>query len=279
MSQFDPRARPEPVSGVRGRPGVAGRRSLTRILLWIGEHVRGFYAAVGVFLSIGLALAISTLLLFIGTAALVAEGLTQRVDRAVLLWFNAHATPRLDGAALEFTSLGSGYVTIIVVIVASAFFWETRHRYSAALLWLAVLGGWGLSRALKMLFDRPRPDLFEWRVPYAGSSSYPSGHSLSAMVVYATLAYLVVRLESSRTLKRVTIAVFAAIIGIVGLTRMYLGVHYPSDVVGGYLVGFAWATVCALGIEAIRYFRGRRPEVVREERDLERGVLPEPSGP
>jgi undecaprenyl-diphosphatase len=275
MSLPDPRARPGSTMGSPVVPGATGRRSLTRVFRWIGDHVRGFYAAVGVFLTFGLAVATSALLLFVATAALVAEGATQRFDRAVLLWFNRHATPRLDGAALEFTSLGSGYVTVLVVIVASAFFWETRHRYSAALLWVAVLGGWVLSRVLKAAFDRPRPDLFEWRVPYAGESSYPSGHSLSAMVVYATLAYLVVRLESSAALKRVTIALFVAIICVVGVTRMYLGVHYPSDVIGGYLVGFGWATICALGIEAIRYFRTRRPEVARQERDLDRGVLPE----
>lgn len=240
--------------------------------------MRGFHAAVGVFLTLGLALAAVTILLFAATAALVEEGLTLRFDRAVLLWFNENATSRLDGAALEFTALGSAYVTATVAIVASVFFWETRHRYSAALIWVALVGGWILNRILKASFERPRPDLFEWRVPYAGEGSYPSGHSMSAMVVYATLAYFVVRLESTRTLKRVTIAVFIAIIALVGLSRVYLGVHYPSDVIGGFLLGFAWATICALGIEAIRYFRERRPQVESEERDLDRGVLQESEG-
>ncbi|MQA89001.1 MAG: phosphatase PAP2 family protein [Gemmatimonas sp.] len=262
MSLPDPGSGPESDKGSRVAPDVTGRRPLPELLRWIGGHVRGFHAAIGVFLTLGLVLAASALILFAVTAALVMDGATQALDEAILLWFNRYATPRLDGAAVELTSLGSAYVTILAVIVASAFFWESRHRYSAALLWVALVGGWVLSRMLKTLFDRPRPNLFEWRVPFAAESSYPSGHSISAMAVYATLAYLVLRQESSPALKRVTIAVFAAIICVVGLSRVYLGVHYPADVVGGYLIGFAWATTCALGFEGISYFRGRRPEVI-----------------
>jgi undecaprenyl-diphosphatase len=90
------------------------------------------------------------------------------------------------------------------------------------------------------------------------------------MAVYLTLAYLVVRLEPTRALRRLTLAAFGATILLVGLSRVYLGVHYPSDVIAGFVAGFAWAVVCALGIEAVRYFRRRRPEVAAVERDLDR---------
>jgi undecaprenyl-diphosphatase len=247
--------------------------SFLRLLGWIGEHVRGFHAALGLFLTLGLTLAMGAVFLFVAVAALIAGGATERLDRSLLLWFNHQAHPRLDMAALELTALGSAWVTGFVAVVASLFLWQTRHRYSMALLWVALGGGWLLNFVLKTLFDRPRPDLFEWRVPFAGVSSYPSGHAMSAMVLYATLAYLIVRLEPTRALRRLTLGVFGGVVLLVGLSRVYLGVHYPSDVLGGFLVGFAWATFCALGTEAIRYFRGRRPELREEERDLDRSVL------
>jgi undecaprenyl-diphosphatase len=264
-----PSSRPE---AVRGRePG--DRPSLASLLHWIGEHVSGFHAAVGLFLTIGLLVCVVAVLLFATIAALIARGATERFDRAVLLALDGISRPWLDGAALEITSLGSAYVTSVILVIATALLWQTRHRYSAVLLWFALAGGWVLNWMLKAMFARPRPELFEWRVPYAGQAAYPSGHAMSAMVFYGTLGYLVTRLEPTRGLRRLTTAVFAAVILLVGLSRVYLGVHYPSDVIGGFLVGLAWATLCALGIEAIRYFRGRRPGVGTEERGLERGLL------
>lgn len=123
-------------------------------------HVQGFYSALGLFLSIGLALALLAIAAFVGLAELVEEGATQRFDNAVLLWLNARSTPWLDVAALEVTALGAGLVVWMTVQVASAFLWQTRHHYSAYLLWIAVLGNGLLNSALKAGFDRPRPNLF-----------------------------------------------------------------------------------------------------------------------
>lgn len=76
------------------------------------------------------------------------------------------------------------------------------------------------------------------------SSSFPSGHALGSMVVYAVTAYLIAQLQAERWLRRLTIIIAALLIFLIGLSRVYLGVHYPSDVIGGYTVGFAWATFC-----------------------------------
>lgn len=95
---------------------------------------------------------------------------------------------------------------------------------------------------------------------------------MGAMVMYATLAYLVARLESTPALRRLTFVFAAILVSLIGASRMYLGVHYPSDVLGGFLIGLAWATFCALGIEAIRYFRRRKPGVERVEHDLDAGL-------
>ena len=258
---------------MRQESSKPAQRTLAHLFGWIGEHVRGFYGAIGAFLTLGLVATVATLFLFAGTAEMIEEGTTESLDGSLLLWLNTFATPRLDGLALEVTALGSGLVTLVITCVASLILWHTRHRYSAALLWIALIGGIALNVVLKSIFNRARPDLFEWRTPHAGQSSYPSGHSMGAMVVYATLMYLVSRLEPSRLIRVLTVLLFSGIILSVGISRMYLGVHYPSDVLGGYLVGFAWASTCALGIEAVRYFRARRPQVRKEEGDLEHGLL------
>jgi undecaprenyl-diphosphatase len=245
--------------------------TLRTALSWIGRHVRGFHTAVGLFLSAGLALALLALLLFTGLAALVEEGVTRPFDEGILLWLHRHGTPTLDSWAERLTVLGSSTVVVLTVLVTSAFLWLTRHRYSVLLLWVAMLGGAVLNVALKLGFDRARPELWE-RAP-AGEPSFPSGHAMSAVVVYGTLAYLIARLEPTRAMRRATLAFALVLVLLIGLSRLYLGVHYPSDVLAGYAVGFAWATVCALGIEAIRYFRTRRPEVAREEHDLDREAV------
>jgi undecaprenyl-diphosphatase len=106
------------------------------------------------------------------------------------------------------------------------------------------------------------------------SPSFPSGHALTSAAVYGTLAFLVVRAGRTRRMRRATLAGAGLLILGIGLSRLYLGVHYPSDVIAGYLAGFAWATWCVLGVEALRRSGGRRREVREAEEDLERGIAP-----
>ncbi len=250
--------------GDRSRGDVA----LHRIFRWIGAHVRGFHGAVGAFLSLGLMLVLLTGAIFALLAALVVREATYPADEAALLWLDARRTEGLDKVMIEITALGSGTVLVIVATIASVFLWVTRHRYSAALLWIALLGGFLLNYVLKEIFGRARPEVFEW-ITHAGHLSFPSGHAMNAMVGYGTMAYLVARLERQRRLRRFTWGCAALLILLIGLSRPYLGVHYPSDVIAGYVIGFAWAAVCALGIEAVRYFRERAPKVAWLERDLD----------
>ena len=247
----------------------SGRRAMFGLFRWIAGHVRGFYGAVGALLIGALAIIVACVAFFAMLANVVMAGGTQEADDAVLLWMNQHASPELTDFALNVTALGAGTVVWLVVIVASVFLWSSRHRLSAVLLWVAIMGSGLINATMKLFFERPRPQLFPWRAPYAGLSSFPSGHSMSAMVCYATLAYLVARLEPSLFLRRFTFGVAAVIVIAIGLSRMYLGVHYPTDVLAGFTMGLAWASFCALGIEAVRYFRYRKPDVAVQEKDLD----------
>jgi undecaprenyl-diphosphatase len=242
------------------------------LLRWIGDHVRGFHSAVGAYLAIALAAVAVATVAFAALAVAVGRGYTARWDYAAMEWMAGIGSPALDGYALEVTGLGGAVTVAVVVLLSSIFLWSSRHRYSAALLWAAMLGGALLNSALKLFFDRARPEVFEWRTPHVGLSSFPSGHAATAIVVYGTLGFLIGRLAPTPLLRWITWFTAAMIVLAIGVSRVYLGVHYPSDVVGGFVTGGAWAVACASGMEAIRYFRGRRPELAAEEEDLGPGT-------
>ena len=249
------------------------RNGLFRLLRLIGDRVQGFYAAVGVFLVAGLAFVTLAAVGFALIAGAMVKGQTQQFDNAILRWMGNNGAPWLDVAALEVTALGARMVVYMVVLVASAFLWQSRHHYSAAMLWVAVIGSGLINSVLKISFNRPRPDVFPWRTQHVGLASFPSGHAMTSIVVYGTLAFLIARLAPTRWLKRLVWTVAMLVVLVVGLSRLYLGVHDPSDVLAGFVVGGAWAIVCALGMEAVRYFRTKRPEVVVEEKNLDLPVV------
>lgn len=276
----------QPVSARKRSPAPhrASRRPLAPLhglLRWIGGHFRDFHAAVGVFLLLGLGLAAGALALFALVAQQMAAGATARFDDRVVRWARGYESDWLDGLALLGAVLGSGAATWIVLGVGTALLWRSRHHYSALLLWAALVGGRFLNGELKAFFDRPRPgivqgdhELLGIRVEFPSSGSFPSGHAITSVIIFGTLAYLVIRLEPTVRQRRWTLAVAGTVILLVGASRVYLGVHYPSDVLAGYLAGFIWASCCALAIEAIRVFRSKKPDVIREEKDLEKGLDP-----
>lgn len=251
------------------------------VIRWIGGHVRGFYAAIGLFLVLGLALSAAAAAGFGLLARALAGGTTTAFDEAAVAWARANTAPWLDWLALIGAGLGSGLATWIVLGVGSLVLWFTRHHLSVLLLWISLLGGRLLSAELKAIYDRPRPAPRDWDiqafgqpVPFPDSPSFPSGHAVTSVIVFGTLAYLIVRLEPTIRMRRWTIAIALFLILLIGLSRVYLGVHYPSDVLAGYLAGFVWASFAAFTIEVIRYFARREPAVAREEKDLEEGMQP-----
>jgi undecaprenyl-diphosphatase len=266
-------------SAPRGGPLRPLYNLLYRLLRWIGEHVQGFYKAVGVFLVIGLAVVLVAAVGFATLAERVMAGDTLHMDETILRAMERMGAPWLDNLALEVTALGARVVVWMVVLIASVFLWSSRHHYSAALLWVSMIGAGFVNAALKVSFNRPRPDVFPWRTQHVGLASFPSGHAMTSIVVYGTLAFLIARLAPTRLLRRLTWALAILVILLIGWSRLYLGVHYPSDVLAGFVMGAAWAVICGLGIEAVRYFRSRRPMVVVEEKDLETGGPVAPPNP
>lgn len=184
---------------------------------------------------------------FAALASEMVDGELDSYDRAILLALRnpADATDPLGPAVLEqamrdFTGLGGvAVLTLLTLATALALMLRAQTRLVVALL-VAVAGGGLLSMFAKMLFGRARPDLVPHGVDVY-TASFPSGHSMMSAATYLTLAAMLARAEPMRRIKAYyfTMAVFVTVL--VGFSRVYLGVHWPSDVLAGWTAGAAWA--------------------------------------
>jgi undecaprenyl-diphosphatase len=240
----------------------------------IRKHVRNAYAVFGIFLLAGGAIAIACTWAFAKIAGKVRQGHTQQFDDAVMRWMAAHQSKPIDAVMVEITSLGTGVVVGMIVLVAGMFLWLNRHKHSAILLIAATTGGIVLDNLLKVGFNRPRPQIFQWGT-YAMSSSFPSGHAMSSVIVYGTVAYLAARLQQRLASRILTMTVAAIMIVAICFSRLYLGVHYPSDVLAGVVIGLAWAGFCMAVLEAAQlYAKFNAPQMLEDERPAPTGASP-----
>ena len=247
------------------RAGITHPKAIREALRKLTSRAGSVIGGLGIFLVAGILIGAIGAWIFGELAEVVMAGSTQAFDEAVLRWMGNHHSRLLDTAALEITALGTGLVVLMIVCISALFLSLTRHRYSALLLLVATVGGLALNSVLKLFFDRPRPSVIVWGTD-AVSSSFPSGHAMSATIVYSTVAYLAARLYRHAWQRWITMFVAAVVIVLIAASRLYLGVHYPSDVVAGAVVGLAWAAFCMATLEAIQRFGERsRPEIRKDE--------------
>lgn len=202
-----------------------------------------------------LALTVTALVGFGLLAWGAAVGVTQGLDETLMRWLDARASEGLTTVALALTDLGDWQVAAAMGLVASALLWVHGQRKAALLLWVALAGTLLLDDTFKDLFGRDRPTVFDFRTQFSPTSkSFPSGHAMNATVAYTFIAYLVARTAESRVL-RVLTRLFAGLLVLgVAFSRVYLGVHFPTDVVGGFLVGSAWVLLCILALRGLEGF-------------------------
>jgi undecaprenyl-diphosphatase len=244
------------------------------LLRVIRKHVRNAYVAFGIFLLSGTAVAIVCTYAFAKLAGHVQSGRTQKFDETVMRWIAAHQYPVVEQTMLEVTALGTGVVVAMVVFVAAMFLWLNKHKHSALLLMIATFGGILLNSLLKLGFDRPRPQIFKWGT-YAASSSFPSGHAMSSIIVYGTVAYLAARLQRRAASRALTLSFAALVIILICVSRLYLGVHYPSDIAAGLVIGLAWAGFCMAILEAAQLYAKRNaPQMLNAEAPAAAGASP-----
>ena len=196
-------------------------------------------------------LAVSTLgYAFFALAYEVGEGSTAALDRKILLALRNPADLAdpigpawLEEAMRDVTGWGS-VVTIVFLTAAAVIYLALSGRRRVSVFVLAAVGGGEVvSTVLKLFYQRPRPDL----VPHGMetfTASFPSGHAMMSAIAYLTLATLLARVERRVHVKALLLALGIVMTVCVGISRVYLGVHWPSDVVAGWCVGAAWAALC-----------------------------------
>lgn len=180
----------------------------------------------------------------------VLDGEAHAFDRTLLLAFRAAGDlsdplgpPWVESAARDITSLGSFIVLALVSLGVIGFELTLGRVRSAVLVAVSVGGGALLSSVLKVTLERPRPDLVP-HVVDVHTFSFPSGHAMLSAVTYLTLGALLARLQSGRATRIYALAIALLLTFLVGLSRIYLGVHWPTDVLAGWSVGAAWALIC-----------------------------------
>ena len=214
--------------------------------LWARVRVLEFSVLAAVLLVAGGLLAFMTL------AQEIREGGTRAFDRAILLALRHPddlARPIgpgwLQSLARDITAFGGTGILVLISLAVTGFLALAHKRGAAILVFASVGGGILLSSLLKSGFERPRPDL----VPHAVqvyTASFPSGHAMLSAVTYLTLGALLARIQPRPGLKFYILGLAVLLTVLVGASRVYLGVHWPTDVLGGWCMGAAWAMLCWL---------------------------------
>jgi undecaprenyl-diphosphatase len=220
-------------------------------------------------LFVGLAACV-LLLVFLTLASEVVEGDTQAFDTKILQALRDPHDPSkpigpewIEVSLLDLTALGGPTVlTLVVLAVIGFLLLQTRHR-TALFVVATWLSGELVTSGLKHAFNRPRPTIVP-PLREVFSTSFPSGHAMESAIVYLTLGAILMRVAEDRLTKVYCLGIAVLLTVLVGTSRVYLGVHYPTDVIGGWTIGFAWASICWLVEERFETSAGIVEEKTRK---------------
>lgn len=190
----------------------------------------------------------------------------EHFDNSVTDYVTSFRTPSLNSFFIFITDLGDFYAYIIATTIAGLFFfYKLKNKKFILQLIGVVILSFLVNLALKEVFNRARPTLEHMVV--IKTLSYPSGHAMSAMSYYGFLIYLIFRIRMSKWLRGFLTVFFSILIFLIGLSRIYLGVHFPSDVVGGFIGGLIWIAFCVVLFNIIDLLRQRRMRYDRTEKE------------
>ena len=222
------------------------------------RFARGEY--LGLHLTIGFVISVAGLWLFGGiTEDVIHHDPLTQFDVTLLNWLHGHATPAGYAIFNAITLLGSP-VTVTILALGVGLLLAARREWILLGSWLAAFAGGGLlDEVLKLVIQRPRP-AYAAAFLHHHSWSFPSGHAMGSLIGYGMLAYVLVVLWIHPRRTQISVVLGAALLIVaIGLSRLYLGVHYFSDVVGGYAAGLLWLSACISGLEVARRWRAGAP--------------------
>lgn len=197
-------------------------------------------------------LAIVCLVLFFGLTAAVLAGVADSWDRTLMLGLAAEREPWLTWWMRLLSVIGSGLIEIPVALLL-VFGLAVRKRKAEAWWYTAAaLSGWALYALAKLVVERPRPHVIPRLMHGAGWYSYPSGHSMLAPIIFGLGIIVWAAPWPSAALRKAALVLAAILALVIGFSRVYVGVHYPSDVAGGLLLGTAWSALALLWWERFR---------------------------
>jgi undecaprenyl-diphosphatase len=220
-------------------------KSNREIVRWISERLT---VVAAVWLAAGLAVSTFVIWAFFGLADEVLEGDSRAFDRAVLLWIHDNFPAWWNGPMRLVTALGYYYVVIPLLAVAVFAFYRRGWRLSAVLLVVSTGGSFVLTTVLKGVFQRARPELFDSGYQ-ASFYSFPSGHATVAVGFYGMLT-VILAYRWRGGARWAVAACGLLVVLLIGFSRLYLGVHYPTDILAGYLAALLWL-VCVGGVYAL----------------------------
>lgn len=208
-----------------------------------------------------------TCLAFLLLASKVVHGSTLAFDRAIIVGLRDTVNPAipagppwLERVMIDVTALGGGTVLTIITAIVVSYLLVVRKWSTAAFVAIAIAGGGAANELLKSTFLRARPDVVA-HLTVSYSTSFPSGHAMNSALTYLTLAALLARTQRSRRVRVFLIVVAVVLTLAVGFSRVYLGVHWPTDVIAGWCVGATWALMFALAAHALQ----RRNQIERPD--------------
>jgi undecaprenyl-diphosphatase len=202
----------------------------------------------------------------------VVSGDTLAFDRNLLLAMrhpgdhSPIGPPALQESARDITALGGSTALALLTAFTAGYLLLSGQRRMALFVCGSVTGGLILSLVLKTMFHRARPDVVPW-ADYVSTTSFPSGHSMLSAVTYLTLGALLARSQRRRRLKTYFLMVGAFMSFLVGLSRIYLGVHWPTDVLAGWTAGASWAILCWIAARWLQVQQAIEGEADQAEQD------------
>jgi undecaprenyl-diphosphatase len=234
-----------------GQDGSRWKRTYLR-LHDVGRRTRSRLATYEPAVLIAFLIASAGAFVFIRLMSEIREGETRSFDEAMLLALrhpqdlNQPIGPQwLTKVMNDITSLGGVTVLSMITTLSVIYLLIIRKRFTAFFVLMSVVGGWLLSHGIKIGVARPRPELVPHLVE-VHDLSFPSGHAMVSAVTYLTIGLLLAQMQSVRAARYYFVATAIFLTCVIGLSRIYLGVHYPTDVLGGWSAGAAWACQCWL---------------------------------